>query len=29
VVALGKWAIEHQAEIEAARAKFDRRKAPR
>src|SRR5271168_2906726 len=27
VEALGKWAIEHQAEIEAARAKFDRRNA--
>src|ERR1700736_5921373 len=25
VEALGKWATEHQAEIEAARAKFDRR----
>jgi DNA-binding HxlR family transcriptional regulator len=25
VVALGEWAIEHQAEIEAARTKFDQR----
>ena len=29
VVALGKWAIEHQDEIEAARAHFDRRNATR
>ena len=27
VVALGTWAMEHQAEIEAARARFDRRNA--
>jgi DNA-binding HxlR family transcriptional regulator len=25
VVALGEWAMEHQAEIEAARTKFDQR----
>jgi DNA-binding HxlR family transcriptional regulator len=29
VVALGKWAIEHQDEIEAARARFDRHNAAR
>jgi DNA-binding HxlR family transcriptional regulator len=29
VQALGQWAKDHQAEIEAARAKFDRRKAAR
>ena len=29
VQALGKWAFEHQAEIEAARARFDRRNAAR
>ena len=29
VVALGEWAMEHQAEIEAARAQFDGRNASR
>jgi hypothetical protein len=28
VEALGKWASDHQAEIEDARARFDRRNEP-